>query len=573
MGFFKRIVRRKRPSRAAHPRAAEQSAYLDSFAPSSDEGSSDDAVRRISQSVEVLKRLSTLKQEVEATQVDLTEEGSGVTGPPSVPADPDPPSPTEEVVARVEDRSSTGWRPIGASRGEGGSFQMTTVTEQGPTATKPEPVAHRFRSAASIDPGITTGDADSSMGQRDLRSKIGQVFSPSAPVSRRDLFAGRTQQMEDLVDTVYESGQHAVIYGERGVGKTSLAATIGLILDQTGTAVVRINCDGADNFTTIWQKILTEIQIGGGVPAGDAALAVLSDVSGKEKIAPNDVRHALQAIAGYGEAVIFIDEFDTVRDPSVHGLFADTIKTLSDQLVPSTLVIIGVADNLDELLAEHGSVRRALAQIHMPRMSQTELAEIVGRGLRFLGMACEGAALTRLTQLSQGFPYYTKLLARTATRAAVEEGRSGISVMDVQLAVAKVVGRVDETIRGLYNQAVHGDDEELHGHALRAAAFAPRDERGYFRALDALGTWGATGPTNVDLEMAAAELDELTDPVRGPALEERTTQRGRRYRFSDPLLQPYVLMKGFVSGDIDALSLDQLAFRSQLSTTKRVAPQ
>ena len=51
-----------------------------------------------------------------------------------------------------------------------------------------------------------------------------QAFNPSGPVSDRDLFAGRESQLTDILGAVGQSGQHAILFGERGVGKTSLAS-------------------------------------------------------------------------------------------------------------------------------------------------------------------------------------------------------------------------------------------------------------------------------------------------------------------------------------------------------------
>lgn len=560
MSFFNYIRRRRRTATLRRARAPMPVAS----SPNPSLETPDDAIERISQSVEVLKRLSDLRDQVEATDIELVELES------AEPEEADPPRPADLIDPQVEEKhikpprrkesrapitpgspvTSSQWKPIGtlpdARAGVRPRPRKEVLRPLEETASIPE----KRPEWAPVDPAVDRSD---------VRAKIGQVFSPSAPVSRRDLFAGRTQQMEDLVNTVYERGQHAVIYGERGVGKTSLAATMGLVLDQSGTSVIRINCDGADDFSTIWHKIFDEISFLPPVAADESVRSRLSEIASKERITPNDVRHSLQAVSAVGDVVIFIDEFDTVTDPSVHGLFADTLKTLSDQLVSSTVVIIGVADNLDELIAQHGSVRRALAQIHMPRMSQTELAEIVGRGLRYLGLACEGHALARITQLSQGFPYYTKLLAQSATRSALDAHRPGIALEDVDQAVDRVVARVHETIRGLYNQAISGSDGVTHQRALRAAALAARDERGYFGAADVLEFHRTTGAANVDLDAVVDELERLTKPDRGPALEKKSTERGIRYRFSDPLLQPFVLMEGFASGQIEPASLDQLS--------------
>ena len=46
-------------------------------------------------------------------------------------------------------------------------------------------------------------------------------FHTGSPVNGRDLFAGRLDQLQKLMDGVSQRGYHAVLFGER-VGKTSL---------------------------------------------------------------------------------------------------------------------------------------------------------------------------------------------------------------------------------------------------------------------------------------------------------------------------------------------------------------
>ena len=50
-----------------------------------------------------------------------------------------------------------------------------------------------------------------------------RAFSPSSPITEKELFAGRQEQLDRLSDVLSSRGQHALVYGDRGVGKTSLA--------------------------------------------------------------------------------------------------------------------------------------------------------------------------------------------------------------------------------------------------------------------------------------------------------------------------------------------------------------
>src|SRR5690349_15279219 len=97
-----------------------------------------------------------------------------------------------------------------------------------------------------------------------LSTKVAEVFTPSAPIDHEALFAGRSNQIRSVINVVNQRGQHAIIFGERGVGKTSLANILAEKLQHSGFAGVvtnAINCDGEDNFTSLWLKILREFSV------------------------------------------------------------------------------------------------------------------------------------------------------------------------------------------------------------------------------------------------------------------------------------------------------------------------
>ncbi|MFY9719669.1 MAG: ATP-binding protein [Candidatus Cybelea sp.] len=63
-------------------------------------------------------------------------------------------------------------------------------------------------------------------GLKRLHYEASEVFTPSSPIDSNDLFAGRRQQVTQIINAINQGGQHAGLYGERGVGKTSLANVI-----------------------------------------------------------------------------------------------------------------------------------------------------------------------------------------------------------------------------------------------------------------------------------------------------------------------------------------------------------
>jgi hypothetical protein len=88
-----------------------------------------------------------------------------------------------------------------------------------------------------------------------------------------------------------QRGQHAVIYGERGVGKTSLATIAADQAKRDEFFTAHVICDSSDDFSTIWGKIFEEISVVADGEFGNA----LQYVRNQDDITPNEVRLVLRA--------------------------------------------------------------------------------------------------------------------------------------------------------------------------------------------------------------------------------------------------------------------------------------
>src|SRR5262245_43432003 len=65
-----------------------------------------------------------------------------------------------------------------------------------------------------------------------------RTFTPAAPVTDRELFAGRTEILVRVLVAASQHGQHVVIHGRPGVGKTSLANMIAPSLGDGARVVI-----------------------------------------------------------------------------------------------------------------------------------------------------------------------------------------------------------------------------------------------------------------------------------------------------------------------------------------------
>jgi Cdc6-like AAA superfamily ATPase len=387
---------------------------------------------------------------------------------------------------------------------------------------------------------------------------VAEAFRPAAPIDRRGLFSGRSDEIAELFSVVAQPGQHALIYGERGVGKTSLVTVVAEMLGGSGVLTVRATCDSSDDFSSVWRKALSEISVdrtaqavGFGSAVKESSLSG-SALLGPGDVTPHDVLRALGAVSTETKLAVVIDEFDRLGSSGgqARALFADTIKTLSDRVLPATVVVVGVADDVSELIREHRSVERALVQVRMPRMSQEELAEIATKGVAAARMTIGKASVARITALSQGLPHYTHLLTQLAAQAALNDRRAAISARDVDAAVARAIDRAQQSVTEAYYRATAGDGGARR-RVLLACALADEDDFGFFSANDLDGPLGKIGGEGADsLE------EDLLALARSEAVLQRRKQAGAdRYRFVNPLLQPYVVMRGLSEGLVKARDL------------------
>ena len=379
-----------------------------------------------------------------------------------------------------------------------------------------------------------------------LKARINEAFTPSAPINNSDLFAGRQKQIDRVIQAIFQRGQHAIIFGERGVGKTSLANIIYDLLILAGKAdfqVAKHTCGADITFAGMWRAIFKQLTIVRQNTEQLSLDAMLPDSVGSE-----DIRETFQSADS--PSIIIIDEVDRIAATDTAVLLADAIKSLSDNSINTTLVLVGVADSVDQLIAEHQSIERALVQIHMPRMSEPELMEIIEKGLGKAQMTIDPEVKKSIANLSQGLPPCTHLLARHAAIVAVDDGRTDIAKGDLTQAVADAVANQQQSIVNAYDKATHSPRENLYKQVLLACALAKTNELGYFSAVDVREPIRRITHKDYDIPAFSQHLNDFCEGSRGPILQKTGERRRFRFRFINPLIEQFVVLKGIRDGMI-----------------------
>src|SRR3984885_12888355 len=156
-----------------------------------------------------------------------------------------------------------------------------------------------------------------------LRVEILETFTPGPAINEVAQFAGRKATIQRLQDIAIERARHAIIFGERGVGKTSLANIFHKDLNSETKQVreIAVDADTADSFDSLWRKVFRRIKWEG----EDTTL----DLQFPDEIEPDHVFLQLSRFSQNEIPIITIDEYDRIADETCRILMTDLIKALT----------------------------------------------------------------------------------------------------------------------------------------------------------------------------------------------------------------------------------------------------
>ncbi|QQG36097.1 MAG: orc1/cdc6 family replication initiation protein [Micavibrio aeruginosavorus] len=381
--------------------------------------------------------------------------------------------------------------------------------------------------------------------------EINEIFTPSSPVGIADLFAGRTKQITQLISAIAEPGRHAILYGERGVGKTSIAHVIKFWIPSKNRQLLfhRKPCDPSDNFSSIWKKIFRDIHFE--IGHGDDLKTYSVDEIYKGDISPYDVVRELKNFKPNDVPVFVIDEFNEVTDAETSILMANTIKALSDEAVNATIIIVGVADNVTQLFEDHASIDRCCEEVPMPRMSTTELGQIIDTRLKQLGMTIDADGRMKIIVLSRGLPMYVHSLGKLSATRAIYQSKKHISEEYVDKSIEEMLSSSQQSLRTKYEKSVYSNQPgNLFREVLLACALTKSDDNGFFVPAAVREPLSKIMGKDIQIAQYQNHLNSFSGDDRGKILFRSGAERQYRFRFKDPAMQPYVLMKGISDGFI-----------------------
>ena len=382
--------------------------------------------------------------------------------------------------------------------------------------------------AAVPAPEVPEGERKERIAQRSRALAI-RLFGANQPVDNpRDLF-GRARELDQLVGAVLEGGMHAVIYGPRGSGKTSLVRVFGEMADDAGALVIYLSCAGGSGFGEIMLPYFDEM---------DPALFDMQREDYAEAVAALVANPTPRSVAGLlsradrRDIVLILDEFDRLENATAKGQLALLVKLLSDMRARTRLVFVGISGDIGELIDMHASIRRHILSVGLAPLADKEVEDFIATTSRAIGLEFLPSSLGLLRRLVCGSPYHMRLFSLHTCLVAIEQ--------DSRCAVdGSVLAGLDRAV-----QNWRGTNQR--DHDLFAKVVAER--RVPLSALEAFASHAATllefTPDDLWIAFAPQGIDRAAVPVLieqlAPGLG-RMTAGSPKLAFDDVLAPQFLL--------------------------------
>lgn len=396
-----------------------------------------------------------------------------------------------------------------------------------------------------------------------FRDKLKGVFTPAQPIAKPEHLHGRDPKLRLIDRALHSPGKHIFVYGDRGVGKTSLARTAASIHAGGEEGFVFVACDQKTTFFDIIQAVYRKLHglyatgkwkvTGAELNIGVAKLKAAEALGLPALKTINDAVEILQSIAPKEgpPAVVIIDEFDQLAGDEEKKYVADLIKQLSDQSINIRLMICGIGSSLDELIGVHLSTDRYLATIPLTPLTHDARWQILTNGASAFGVEIERNSLIRIGQLSDGYPYYVHLMGEQIFWQVFDDPNlvSKVSLEHYTAGLKCAVEEAQTSLRNAYDLATqkhkNSTDYEETLWAVADGALLDRPtteifEKSYRRIMD-----DRKGRNPLAKEHFYQRLNSLKKPSHGRVLN---GNRQGWYGFRENILRGYVRLRAEQQG-------------------------
>ena len=397
--------------------------------------------------------------------------------------------------------------------------------------------------------------------------KLNEVLSASVPIRSVEHLIGRSEELETIDRALYQSGRHIFIYGDRGVGKSSLGATAAYQYQSSDSEPIFVSGSVDGTFKSIIANIANQAisrsriektnvtrnknfewqGIGFSQGTEVSTIDIVSQIS-----TIGDAVELLKqvAVVHSSKPIVVIDEFDAIADLTERNKFAGLLKQLGDQSVNLKFIFTGVGKSLDDLLGAHQSAFRQLETVQLFRLGWDARREIVDIACASMDVEVDINVNYRIAIVSDGFPYYVHLIAEKMLWEAFSDERiiEKIGFDHYHLGLRAAISSVTAELKKPYQKAVIHRDE-IYQTIVWATADGDNIDRPTKDMYESFKV--ITLKTETPQEIAQAKFGEYIRKLKSVAFGEILLPiQGRSgwYTFKEKMLRGYIRMQAEANG-------------------------
>ena len=413
---------------------------------------------------------------------------------------------------------------------------------------------------------------------------IHKAFSPARSIQSPNLFVGRIQEIKDCASALLNEASFIVIYGQRGVGKSSIGHQLKLIAEGDLTLARMFAFDQlipkngfndlvlyfqCDKFINDIPNLITRIMFGddinpsifsltktgnrkiedfkksieGNLSINIAGIKVGSKGGTNKSYSTEhseDIIQKFRQFLGlvrkdiqykYKGLLILVDEFDIIQNKTG---WSSIVKACSSDFV--RFGIIGIGANISELVKDHESISRQIEAIKVPLMNIYDLFEILKKA-EFLvdhTITFDDDSAHEIISKSEGFPHFTHLLGKEAMLSAFLRSSTKVTLEDIKAVSNKISnGKLTTIYEDLYHSAVKNSAyREI---LIKSLADSPEEEIYLLPIFRLCLDFGIKRPDAV--------MKQILEDLDSKGIIK--TLRENYIRFSDPIFKVYAKVRNW----------------------------
>jgi hypothetical protein len=382
------------------------------------------------------------------------------------------------------------------------------------------------------------------------------VFVPGRlPLEKTNVYAKRSNP-ESLLRKHLSRGLVPVVYGEFGVGKTSMVRKhfvdvpnvlyLPTAAKLTLTKVFEVVLESLEYTVTTKRNKGSESGGSGGIDAIVAKASVATKVtvsSESELVVKSPTDFKMLQLLERAKVTIIIDELHRASS-KLRGDLSDFIKAVNglSKAYPR-LVLIGTTSDPELLVARDPGIDRIVMEVPIRPLSRPESEFIIRTGFKALGLTYVGETLDRIVRIAAGAPNIVQGICLDLAEAARAGKRSFILPDDLSIAVRNYVSQGhNKRLTERYMHAIETTGPRRYRkQILHAMAGLDKD----LVTLDEIRSGvGQRLGVSVPSEALSGPLKELKEDKYGRMLKDVERGSGLRIhnlsRFTDPTMKYFI---------------------------------